>query len=364
MAVTFPLTTKYFLRFRHSDTGLTPSFASAGCYLKWADDLTDVDPGDVPSIIEIGGGTYYFEWTWASADEPDVIFQVDGGASIPTEEVRYIADTISPRDFFLDMASSNIYQTVWADKYDYSTQPPTYDEFRVTKGEEHDYLYNTMGSPDDEYVSPTLFGRVRKAAVIDVMGGMDGDGLIPGNNVKEVYDRIGDPNQFPNVGQSTVVAMIAAVWDQVDYLPYIIMGYSGNPETPTLGPTLLELGGTGFVSATHSLVAIADGMGGITGSVDVSLANMQDMLQRALGMLHENSVLDQTQFQGGNLSSARLRLYDSAANAAAAQAAANEQPPAEQDNGKIAVYAINATYTGSNLKDYLVTLEWSISQGT
>ena len=364
MAVTFPLTTKYFLRFRHSDTGLTPSFVSAGCYLKWADDLTDVAPEFVPSIIEIGGGTYYFEWTWDTAEDPDVIFQVDGGASIPTEEVRYIADTISPRDFFLDMASSNIYQTVWADKYDYSTQPPTYDQYRTSKGEEQDYMFVAMGNPQDTFYQETLFGKIQKAAVIDVMGGMSGDGLIPGNNVKEVYDRLGDPNQWPQVGRDTIAGMVASIWDQVDYLPYIIMGYTQQGETSTLGPNLLQLGGTGFVSATHSLVAIANGMGGITGSVDVSLTNMQNMLQRALGMLHENSVLDQTQFQGGNLSSARLRLYDSAANAAAAQAAANEQPPAEQDNGKIAVYAINATYTGSNLKDYLVTLEWSINQGT
>lgn len=358
---TFPLTTKYFIRFRHSDTGLTPTFVSSGCYFKQADTLLDVEP---PPIIEVAGGTYYFEWTWDTPTDSDIIFQVDGGASIPTEEVRYVSDTISPRDFFLDMASSDIYTTVWADRYDYTQNPPTYDQWRPTKGEVLDTLPVTIGTPDDPYGVSSVFGRIQKAAVIDVMGGMEVDGLAPGNNIKEVYDRLGDPNQYPTIGQNTIAGMVSSVWDAVDYMPYIIMGYSGNVENQTLGPTLLELGGTGFVSTSHSLVNIAEGMGNITGSVDISLASMQAMLRRALGMLHENSVLDQTQFQGGNLSSARLRIYDSAANAAAAQAASNEQPPAEYDTGKIAVYAINATYTGSNLKDYLVTLEWTISQGT
>lgn len=357
---TFPMTTKYFLRFRHSDTGLTPSFAAAGCYFKRADTLANITP---PTVVEVAGGTYYFEHTWATAADPDIIFQVDGGASIPTEEVRYVADTISPRDFFLDMASSDISTSVWGDRYDYAFDPPAYNEFGNPKGA---WLANVIpawiGDPNDDNQQETIFGRIQKAAVVDVMGGMWGgvenSVFFPGNNIKQVYDRLGNPNDYPDVGYNTIAGMLYGTYNQIINLPSIIMGYTLQGENTVLGPTHLEMAGTGFVSASHSLRSIAENMGGITGSVDVSLASMQAMLQRALGMLHENSVLDQTSFSGGNLASARLRLYDSAANAAAAQAASNQSPPAEYDTGKIAVYAINATYTGANLKDYLVTLEW------
>lgn len=95
----FPSTARYFLRFRHSDEGLSPSFETEGCYFKRADTLVALTP---PAIYEVGGGTYYFDWTFATATDPDVVFAADGGAAIPTEEVRYISDTISPRDSFLD----------------------------------------------------------------------------------------------------------------------------------------------------------------------------------------------------------------------------------------------------------------------
>jgi hypothetical protein len=93
---------RYFLRFRHSDTGLTPTFS----FFKKASDLTNVTP---PPILEVQNGTYYFDYTPTF----DIIFEVDGGASIPTEEVRYISDTISPKDTYIDGAISNVKNEVW-----------------------------------------------------------------------------------------------------------------------------------------------------------------------------------------------------------------------------------------------------------
>lgn len=89
----FPLTARYKLRFRNSDTGLTPAF------LRWQrlDTLQPVTP--IPAIVELGNGDYYFEWTWISKIDPDIDFVVDGGPSIPTEEVRYVSDILSVRDY-------------------------------------------------------------------------------------------------------------------------------------------------------------------------------------------------------------------------------------------------------------------------
>jgi hypothetical protein len=101
---------RYFLRFRHSDTGLTPVF-TGGTFFKKASDLTLVTP---PAIGEVGNGSYYFDYTPTF----DIIFEVDGGASIPTEEVRYISDTISPKDIYIDEPTSQVKDDVWNDVVD------------------------------------------------------------------------------------------------------------------------------------------------------------------------------------------------------------------------------------------------------
>ncbi len=75
---------------------------------------------------------------------------------------------------------------------------------------------------------------------------------------------------------------------------------------------------------------------------------------RALGLLHENSVLDLTTFTGDdNLLSGRLRTYDSKANAEAASAAS----PTTYDTGKTAEYSITASYSGTALLKYKVSRE-------
>lgn len=93
---------RYFLRFRHSDTGLSPTFT----FFKRA---TDLAAQASPPIGEVGGGTYYFDYVPTF----DVIFEVDGGTGIPTEEVRFIADTLSPKDTYLDSPTSAIKGAVW-----------------------------------------------------------------------------------------------------------------------------------------------------------------------------------------------------------------------------------------------------------
>lgn len=100
------------------------------------------------------------------------------------------------------------------------------------------------------------------------------------------------------------------------------------------GVSNTQLAGSGFDTAQHSLAVVAG-----------------QVLPRVLGMLHENSVLDQTTFDvNNNLTAGRLRLYNSKTNADAAEAAS----PGTYDTGKIAQYSISATYTGTNLQTYEV----------
>lgn len=89
----FPITARYKLRFRHSDIGLSPVF------LRYAIFSTGVAIVPPPVIYEIGNGDYYFEIIWLTADDPDIEFEVDGGDSIPTEEVRYISGVTTVRTF-------------------------------------------------------------------------------------------------------------------------------------------------------------------------------------------------------------------------------------------------------------------------
>ena len=72
--------------------------------------------------------------------------------------------------------------------------------------------------------------------------------------------------------------------------------------------------------------------------------SINDYLVKAVGLLHENSVMDQTSYSSGKLTGARIRLYDSKANALLASS-----------TGKLYEYQVAATYSGGNLTSYTVT---------
>lgn len=109
------------------------------------------------------------------------------------------------------------------------------------------------------------------------------------------------------------------------------------------------VGGVGFDNTKdtlHQLRASQDAQA-------VTLANHTAALARVLGMLHENSVLDQTAYDSeNNLTSARLRIYDTAAHAASAY---NLGENDDTTPGKIAEYAITGSYIGGLLNSYGVT---------
>lgn len=82
-------------------------------------------------------------------------------------------------------------------------------------------------------------------------------------------------------------------------------------------------------------------------AVKADTASLVTSMVSALGLMHENSVMDTTTFDAlNNLTSGRLRLYNSKANAQAAGA-----------TGLLATYSITATYVGGNLGTYTVVKE-------
>lgn len=101
----FPVVARYFVNFRNSDTGLTLT-----AVFKRADTFAGVGS---PTFFEVSNGEYYFDWTWTTSADPDLTFVIDGGASIPTEEVRYVKGVISPRDRFIDVPLSEVPDAVW-----------------------------------------------------------------------------------------------------------------------------------------------------------------------------------------------------------------------------------------------------------
>lgn len=191
----FPTTPRYFLNYRNSDTGLTPTFL----FFKRADTFAIVTQ---PTIFELSNGRYYFDWLWSTPTDPDIVFQVDGGPSIPTEEVRYISGGISPRDVYVDEPTSQVKDDVWND---------TVDRAATTKGE----YVETIGLPADTSAASTLFGKTLlykesiKGADDRSITDVAGAGFVSGtDSLKIISDNV------DAINVETDAASIAnAVWD-------------------------------------------------------------------------------------------------------------------------------------------------------
>ena len=339
---------RYFLRFRHSDTGLSPSFT----YFKKAIDLSAQVS---PPISEVGNGTYCFDYSPSF----DIVFEVDGGASIPTEEVRYIADTISPKDQYVDEPISQVKTDVWTDANPYSTNQKG---FNVNLAPPIKAETDKIGDSTDASSATTVFGQM-KAREAGIRGASNRD-------VTEVYDSVAAVNTSVS-GVSTAVSGVqsttTAIKAKTDNLP-------SDPASQSTTNTAISSVGTSVTAVSTKLGTAPAGsdvfteLGQIETKVDgiktktdnlptntaTVLTTIGDDLKRALGMLHENSVLDLASYDtNNNLTSGRLRLYDTKANSIAAQSAS----PSTYNTGKIAEYTITATYTGENLRTYTVVRE-------
>lgn len=70
---TAPQTHRYKFHYLPTDTGLTPAFSLC----KRLDTGADLVP---PTIHELGGGWYYFDWNFSTSGDPDICFVINGDA--------------------------------------------------------------------------------------------------------------------------------------------------------------------------------------------------------------------------------------------------------------------------------------------
>lgn len=99
-------------------------------------------------------------------------------------------------------------------------------------------------------------------------------------------------------------------------------------------------------ASTEAAKLAAQSANTTTQDIALDVADLVVAAQRLLGLVHDNVVIDQQAYGGpnGELTGARLRAYDSAANAQAAGA-----------GGLLYTYTVFADYTGGNLSLYRVT---------
>lgn len=101
--------------------------------------------------------------------------------------------------------------------------------------------------------------------------------------------------------------------------------------------------GKTFNAATDSLEALSDAIAASGSTIGPAIAQLQADLSRVLGLLHRNGMVDLQTYDGqGQLTSARLRVFDSPANVPAT-------PGGNETVGLLHKYDIAAAYGGLNV---------------
>ena len=204
MPVSFPTTKRYFVSFRNGDVGLTPTYPIF-TYYKDANTLANILPQ--PTFTELSNGTYYFTVPFTLASDPDIIFQIDGGPSIPTEEIRYQTSMASPKDLFIDEPISVVKDDVWND---------TVNRAVGTKGD----FVEHIGVDGDAVDAATVFGKLYKARDIILGGtGFGGTGVdikTAKESIKGVDDR--DLSQVAGTGFATGTDSLKVLSDLIDLI--------------------------------------------------------------------------------------------------------------------------------------------------
>jgi hypothetical protein len=98
-----------------------------------------------------------------------------------------------------------------------------------------------------------------------------------------------------------------------------------------------------YNSATDSLEALSDALSSGNATINASIAQMQADIARVLGLLHRNGILDNQTYDGqGQLTSARLRVFDSPANVPTT-------PGGTETAGLLQEYTIESEWAGLNV---------------
>lgn len=95
--------------------------------------------------------------------------------------------------------------------------------------------------------------------------------------------------------------------------------------------------------------SVSAGYGIEAETIDVTA--LKTNVLRLLGLVHENSVIDQHTYDSSqNLTSARIRCFDSSANAAGAAAIS----PSSYSTGLLFSYSVSASFSGTTLTKYSI----------
>lgn len=310
---------KYIVTYGRELSGLTPSFAA----FKRLDTMADVVPQ--PAIVEIPGtGSYVFDYDPAVSD-PDIFFQVDGGAVL-AESIRYQVGVISPSDVFLDKKITDLDTAIAAVDAKVTDVVPTLQGGNeVTLSD----LADTLGPRPGGEGQSTVFQEIGnlQTSCTDVAAVLSATGAV----VDGIAERQGLPNDSPQA--ETEFGRMAAILDQGGG-----SGGSGNVGAPTDAPGAATL--FGKLYETRDQIKAKTDL--IPGDFSVRMDELKNNVVRLLGLSKENSVLDQTVFDPkNNLTSGRLRIFASKADAV------NGVNP-------VAVYTITATYVAgtTNIQTY------------
>lgn len=98
-----------------------------------------------------------------------------------------------------------------------------------------------------------------------------------------------------------------------------------------------------YLAATDSVEAIRDALDAMSVNTSSGLSQLQADVARVLGLLQLNSMVDNQQFDGfGQLTSARLRVFDSEANVP-------PTPGGDEATGLLQEYSLKSEYSGVNI---------------
>jgi hypothetical protein len=347
------------LDFGSTNTGLTPTLSV------WQQLDTFSDVVSPPTLTEIAAipGMYWFDWAPGPTD-PDMVYIADAGAGAPDATNRYRRGELKVRDSFLDASIAGVKSdlTALSAKVDVLTTSVSGVQLSATG---IDGKVDTITS-DVAAVKTELDTVASDAAAAKT--NTDGLSTIVSATeaAAEALQTTADDHTEKLVTLKTAVDAILPAVQGVDTK----LG-SGNVGTAltaiqsAVTSLAASIDVTPLVTAVAAMQATVSGMNTTIAGVDTEVGNMVTTvsafaaaLQRALGMLHENSVLDKCVYTDNNdLRSARLRVYDSKDHSNAAAAAL----PDDYDTGKLAEYLIKASYSGANLTTYLMTREFPLT---
>lgn len=314
-------------------TGLTPTLR--------AFDLGDdsVELSDV-AMSEVGSGFYKYDFTTYS-ENTDYAFTIDGGSGLEGGD-RYKAigndDFDVPADIVSlnDVSTSEVLTQVSAGLATYDG--PTHAELTGLVAS----VTGDINSLNDLSIADLTITLISRLAAYDspthaeligliatVTGDIDSLNDISSSDVETATDAALATYDGPTHAELTgLVATITGDIDGLNDLSAVQVNSEVDDALSTYdAPSYAEM-----VSALAVL----------SGDIIAEITAVQTDLKRALGLLHENILIDETTYVSDNMTAARVRFFDSGTNVPATG-------DGSETTGLIATYTASGAYTGTTL---------------